>query len=151
MIRIGRAKSIALPTKVINLPLSPHTGARFHRPLFFFFSFLASSRGRKRASSLGFLFARPGRASTAVHSRSLSLSLSPARFFFLSLASLAVQRERNDGAGDDRWGDDSVQRGVRNFHARTSRRDGAAPAAHAGETQDGVVACRYHRGCIVYV
>jgi len=50
-------------------------------------------------------------------------------------------------------GDDSVQRGVRNFHARTSRvragRAGPAGAARTGEV--GVVACCYHRGGVVYV
>jgi len=55
---------------------------------------------------------------------------------------------RSMGAGDD-----SVQRGVRNFHARTSgaRAGRAGPAGAARTGEAGVVACRYHRGCVVYV
>lgn len=64
---------------------------------------------------------------------------------------------RSSGSGTmgrhDRWTrDDSVQRGVRNFHARTSRtRAGSRQPPRRTQGGVGVVACRYHRGCIVYV
>lgn len=128
--------------------------SRHPRAISFFYPSLRKKkreRGKGRKSevraSLSFFARVPERRRC---SRALVfLSFSSRFFFFLSLVSLAVQRERLD-----RWmGDDSVQRGVRNFHARTSRRAGqAAPAAHTGETHEsGVVACRYHRGYIVYV
>jgi len=138
------AKSIALPRKVINLSSSP-------RDFIFLPEFTQEKEreGRRERAS----FARRSASSRGLNVDGLACTLVflsfSSRFFFLSLVSLAVQRERLD-----RWmGDDSVQRGVRNFHARTSRRAGqAAPAAHTGETHEsGVVACRYHREYIVYV
>lgn len=160
-------KSIALPTKVINLFII--LTLRFATCDFIFFFFLLSffyqvcARKRVCAASLGF-FARPehrrsytfscfSRCLSLSLSRylSLSLPLSLVRSLFFSPSPLSRSNESGTMGRLDRWGDDSVQRGVRNFHARTSRR-GTAPTAHTSETYGGVVACRcYHRGCIVYV
>lgn len=126
--------------------------SRHPRAISFFYPSLRKKKrereGEKERASRVAQLLRAAWTSTVLRALSC-FSRFPLAFFFLSLVSLAVQRERLD-----RWmGDDSVQRGVRNFHARTSRRAGqAAPAAHTGETHEsGVVACRYHREYIVYV
>lgn len=89
-ITLGYAKSIALPTKVINLPLSAHPGSQ--RAISFFFN-LKLTRERESRASYSF-FARPG------HRRPracLRISLVFLFFFSLPRVVLAVQRERNDG------------------------------------------------------
>lgn len=126
-ITFGCAKSIAFSKKVISLSSSAHFAAC---DFIFLFEF---TQEKERASRVAQLLRALW---TSTVSRIFScFSRFPlfSFFFFLSLASLAVQRERLD-----RWmGDDSVQRGVRNFHARMSRRAGqAAPAAHTGETHE---------------
>lgn len=87
-ITLGYAKSIALPTKVINLSLSAHPGSQ--RAISFF---LPGVYVRKREPRVAQLLRAPRTSSTS----RVSSCFSRFPLFFLSLVVLAVQRERNDG------------------------------------------------------
>jgi len=125
---LGCAKSIALLTKVINLLLSVHPGSQ--RAISFFFLRRVYARKKEIAAR--------GSASSRAQDVDGLVNI----LVFLSFSSLFFSPSRSNESGTmgrlDRWmGDDSVQRGVRNFHARASRRAGkAAPAAHTGETHE---------------
>lgn len=129
---LGYAKSIGLPTKVINLSLSAHPGSqRFH----YYYFFLTQSLREKEK------FARHSASSREpdiVNLARVFVFLSFSSFFFpLPCRSRGPTRAERWAGSIDGLRDDSVQRGVRNFHARTSRRAGqAAPAAHTSETHE---------------
>lgn len=126
-ITLGYAKSIALPTKVINLSLSAHPGSQRAISFFFYLGFT-----REREPRIAQLLRATRTSST---SRVSSYFSRFPLFFSLPRRSRGPTRAERWAGSIDGLRDDSVQRGVRNFHARTSRRAGqAAPAAHTGET-----------------
>lgn len=89
-ITLGYAKSIALPTKVINLSLSAHPGSQRAISFFFYQEF---TRERERAAARRSVSSR---VPDTVDLARIFVFL-PFSSFFLSLVVLAVQRERNDG------------------------------------------------------
>jgi len=119
-ITLGYVKSIVLPTKVINLSLAQLIACDF-------IFFTQSLREKESRVSLSF-FARPG------HRRPRVSSCFSRFFFFFSLPHRSRGPTERWAGSIDGLRDDSVQRGVRNSHAWTSRR--AAPAAHTGETHE---------------
>lgn len=139
---LGCTKSIALLMKVINLSLSVRS-VRFH-------FFLPSLREKKRAASRYIYGSASSRTLDVDGLVNVLVFLLFSSLFFLSIA---VQRERNDGPArsmDGGWF--CATRGVEFSCSSEQARGKSSPrGAYRRDTRVGVVACRYHRGCIVYV